>query len=97
MPRKDAERFIRDIAGDKEKRKSLYSYDTSEEIMNAVRDMGYDFKLFDFEESIRHFKLESHDEEQAIMLDEILLWWNILMGEQASCSTSMCSTCSSCG
>ena len=104
MALKDAEYFIKDIVKDKEIRTSLYKYDSSKEIMEAIREMGYNFKLYDYEESINHLKTESPTENQAKMLDELKLWWDMLMSDgsiaeemPASCSPAKCSTCSICG
>ncbi|MBB6480304.1 hypothetical protein [Spirochaeta isovalerica] len=104
MPIKDAENYIREIAVDMDLRKSLYAYSTSAEMMTSIKDSGFNFKLYEFEESINHLKVESPDEEQAIMLEEILLWWKMLMydgsiceeAKSASCSPSRCFSCSSC-
>ena len=104
MPLKDAERFIKEIAVNTELRKSLYLYDSSVEIQSAIAKSGYIFKIFEFEESINHLKTESPNEEQAIMLDELLLWWNMMMydgsiseEEKTECSPARCASCSSCG
>ena len=104
MALKDAEFFIKEIVKDKELRTSLYKYDSSEEIMAAIREMGYNFKLYNFEESINYLKTESPHESQAQMLDELKLWWDMLMSDgtiteetPASCSPAKCSTCSICG
>jgi hypothetical protein len=98
-----AEKFIKEIIKNHEMRTGLYRYDTSAEVMKAIHELGFPFKLHDFEESINHLKTESPTEEQAIMLDEILVWWNMLMfdgsitEEQPACTPAKCSTCSSCG
>ena len=103
MAQMHAETFIKEIVKNNELRKSLYQYDSSAEMMSAIRDEGYEFKLYQFEESINHLKTESPTEEQAIMLDELLLWWNMLMydgsivEEAPACSPAKCSSCSSCG
>ncbi len=104
MPLKDAERFIKDIAVNNTLRKSFYIYSSSAEVYTAIKETGYNFKLYDFEESINHLKSESPTEEQAIMLDEILMWWNMLMYDgsvveidEPECSPAKCSSCSVCG
>ncbi|MDC7227993.1 MAG: hypothetical protein PQJ61_14615 [Spirochaetales bacterium] len=103
MPLIDAERFIKEITVNNELRKSLYRFDSSADVQDGIKECGYNFKLFEFEETINHLKTESPDEEQAIMLDEILLWWNMLMGDgsivesdQPECSPSKCPSCSLC-
>ena len=104
MPLKDAERFIREIAVNNELRRSLYTFDSSLQVKNAIEAAGYKFKLYEYEETITHLKTESPTEEQAIMLDELLMWWKMLMydgsiveDEQSGCSPSRCATCGSCG
>ena len=105
MALKDAERFIKEIVKDNDLRTSLYQYDTAAEIMAGIQQKGFTFKLYDFEESINHLKTESPDASQAFMLDELLMWWNMLMSdgtiseekEPVSCTPAKCATCSSCG
>ena len=103
MPLKDAELFIKEIAVNNELRKSLYKYETSAEIKNAIVESGYSFELYEFEESINHLKSESPTEEQAIMIDELLMWWNMLMFDgtvpesgSVNCSPAKCASCSGC-
>ncbi|MBN2737820.1 MAG: hypothetical protein JXR70_12620 [Spirochaetales bacterium] len=102
MAIKQAEKFIKDIVKDNGIRKSLYQHGSSANIMAAIEEMGYLFTLYEFEESINHLKSESPDEEQSIMLDELLLWWNMLMSdgtinesEAPHCSPKKCFTCGS--
>lgn len=102
MPHKDAEKYIREIVGNRELRSSLYAYDTSLEMMNSIHDAGYHFKLHEFEESINYLKTESPTEDQAFMLDDILQWWKMLMfdgsiiQDQKECSSAKCSSCRGC-
>ena len=103
MPLKDAENFIKEIAKNNEFRKSFYKFKSSMEVQNQIRILGFSFKLFEFEESINHLKSDSPTEEQAIMLNELLIWWQMLMydgtvmeNDSVSCSPDQCSACSSC-
>ncbi len=105
MAQQEAIDFIKEIVKNQEIRKSLYKYDTSSEIMGAIREMGYHFRFADFDESIHHLKTESPHESQADMLDELRMWWHMLMDdgnleeeeEESSCSPAKCSSCSMCG
>ncbi len=103
MAQKDAERFIRDIVKDSALRKILYKYETSAEIMEAIKEQGYEFQLYQFEEGINHLKTESPTAEQVAMLGELLNLWNLLMNdgsiveEPQACSPSKCFSCASCG
>ena len=103
MPIKNAENFIKQVVRNTDLRKSLYRYPSPSQIMTALKEMGYDFTPYEFEESIRHLKTESPHEEQAIMLDELLIWWKMLLGEvntappsQCTCSPTACGGCKSC-
>ena len=107
MAQMDAENFIREIVKNTELRTSLYQYDSSAEIMAAIKEKGYPFKLYMFEESINHLKTESPTEDQANMLDELFMWWQMLMFDGTivedieetvqSCTPAKCASCSSCG
>ena len=106
MAQMDAENFIKEIVKNTELRTSLYQYDSSAEVMEAIKAKGYPFKLYMFEESINHLKTESPTEDQANMLDELFMWWKMLMfdgtivedeEEPVSCTPAKCASCSSCG
>ena len=105
MPLIDAEKFIKEVVKNTGLRKSFYKYGSSLEVLTAIQESGYHFKLYEFEESINHLKTESPTEEQATMLDELGFWWSVLMydgsigniDEPPVCSPVKCSTCSSCG
>ncbi|MDC7218981.1 MAG: Nif11 family protein [Spirochaetales bacterium] len=104
MAQQDAINFIKEIIKDKTIRTSLYKYDTFEEIMAAISEKGYNFKKIDFDESIIYLKKETFSEDYAKMLEELQMWWHMLLNEVefepedgSSCSPSKCSSCSSCG
>jgi predicted ribosomally synthesized peptide with nif11-like leader len=102
MAVKNAEKFIREIIGNSDLRKSLYPFEETEEKLKFISESGFDFEIPEFEESINYLKTICADEEEAIMLDELLLWWQIMMPydiyEESStqCTPDQCRTCSSC-
>ncbi len=105
MPFIDAQNFIKEIAPNNEMRRSLYEFENARAIKEHIETLGFNFKLYEFEQSILYLKTEAPNEEQAIMLDELLLWWNMLMYDgsiteevdSSECSPVKCGTCSSCG
>lgn len=103
MAVKDAEKFIREIVENSDLRKSLYQFDDRGEKMEHIRKAGYVFEIYEFDESINYLKTISSDEEQAIMFEELRLWWQMIMPNDMtdvpaqSCTPAECATCSSCG
>lgn len=103
MVKSVAEKFIREIAGNNDYRRSFYQLESLEDKKKYMSETGYKFELYEFEEEINHLKTECANEEDAIMLDEILLWWTMLIPQDdieypssSSCSSSDCAGCTSC-
>ena len=98
-----AEKFILEIAENNELRKSFYGLSSMEEIKSAINQAGFDFKIYEYEESILNLKTKCSSEEDAIALDELLLWWQMLLPEESaedsrsSCTPADCFNCPSCG
>ncbi|MBI9097591.1 MAG: hypothetical protein JEY91_03890 [Spirochaetaceae bacterium] len=99
----NAEKFIKEIAGNSDFRKSLYLLESSEDKKRYLNEAGYNFAFYEFEESINNMKTKCAEEEDAIMLDELLLWWQMFMPYEetdssiTACTPAECSKCSSCG
>jgi len=96
----NAETFVRDVMENNDLRKSLYLYDTSAEVIEAIKELGYHFRLAEFEETIKGMG--------GAPFDELLMWWKMLMYDgtikeeplpaETDCSPRKCSSCSSvCG
>jgi hypothetical protein len=104
MVKSIAEKFIREIAGNSDFRKSFYSLDSLEDKKKYMAESGFAFELYEFEEAINHMKTECAEEEDAILLDELLLWWTMLIPQDeieypsagTACSPEACGSCSSC-
>ena len=98
----NAERFIREISKNNDFRRSFYQWESPDEIKKSITDAGYSFKYHEFEDSINNLKTRCASEEDAIMLDELLLWWQMLLpfedseGCSTDCSPSDCALCSLC-
>lgn len=103
MVKSNAEKFILEVSGNNDFRKSFYKLDSVEDKKKYIFESGYEFEYFEFEESINNLKTRCSTEEDAIMLDELLLWWQMLLPYEETvttgtgCSPAKCSTCSSCG
>lgn len=97
MAMKDAEKFIKEIVKNDGLRKSLYKFEDPEEKKKLIVKAGFDFEVYEIQESINYLKTVCAQEEDAIMLDELLLWWQMLMPFDQSCSPAECAGCSSCG
>lgn len=93
MVESNAEKFIREIARNHDLRRSFYTLEGTEEIKEALREAGYCFRHHEFEDTINNLKTRCATEEDAVMLDELLIWWQMLL----PCSPASCTQCSSCG
>jgi len=97
-----AEHFIKQIVGDNQLRTFLYTFDNFGERMQYIAEKGYSFKYPEFEDGINHLKMESPHKEQADMLDELYMWWQMLNDDRTeaefaatACSPSACASCHS--
>ncbi|MDA3810075.1 MAG: hypothetical protein PF518_07030, partial [Spirochaetaceae bacterium] len=103
MVKSNEEKFNLEVSGNNNFRKSFYKLDSVEDKKRYILEAGYEFEYFEFEESINNLKTRCSTEEDAIKLDELLLWWQILMPYDETvtsatvCTPAECAKCSSCG
>lgn len=98
-----AEKFIKRIVKDNDLRSQIYNCPDFPSRMKWIAEQGYSFTYGDFDDAINHLKVECPTEEQADLIGDISLWWQLLNQDcehpetqGRSCSPQSCFTCSGC-
>jgi hypothetical protein len=80
----DAIRFIIDVSKDPVFRKELNKASTEDQLFEIVKGKNYDFNYFEIDDAARSILLKCQSEQQAMVVKEIKLWWDFLVGEYRS-------------
>jgi len=78
MPLNDAMKFIRESQSNRELRKEV-NQAGPDQLFNRLKELGYDFTMFEFEESVNILHVKCQFEEQANQLMQTDLWFKMLI------------------
>lgn len=101
MSMDNAERFLRECAIDGSVRDRAYAEALKGDLREWLSRSGYGFTSLDLGNTVRRLKLSARDEEEALLYDELRLWYELLSGEgedsggNGVCGPSLCASCSS--
>ena len=76
----DAMKFIRESQENKELRKAVYSIPVND-LLNQLANIGYDFTMDEFEESVNMLHVKCQFEEEANQLMQTAMWFRMTISK----------------
>lgn len=74
-------KFVHELRTNDEFRKSLYRFETIDELSDHLKELGLFCSFADFENAINSSKLKAADEIEDNEIDEIKNWWQLILGQ----------------